>query len=177
MQRSPVRRQRGVTLVESLVSLSVMAITLGSVVPGLGGLTDRHRLSGAAAQLETELQFARSLAVERRQTVRLSWQADETRSCYVIHTGPAGACGCLGGAASCTGAAQALRDAHFDGSARLRLTSNSPSFGFDPVKGTVTPTATIELSTPRDERLRLVVNIMGRVRACTPSGLAGYAAC
>ncbi len=177
MRNAPTRRQLGVTLIETLMTLAITAVTLGSVVPGLGELTDRKRLEGVAAQLETELQFARGLAVERRETVRVSFQAGESTSCYVIHTGPANACSCETGAPVCTGGAEALRDAHFDTAARVQSASNSASIGFDPVKGTVTPTATIELTNARADRLRLVVNIMGRVRACSPSALPGYRAC
>jgi type IV fimbrial biogenesis protein FimT len=44
------------------------------------------------------------------------------------------------------------------------------------VKGTVTPTASIQLRSAAGQ-LRQVVNVMGRVRTCTPDGVPGYRAC
>jgi type IV fimbrial biogenesis protein FimT len=180
MQRAPRQHARGVSLVESMITLAVTAVTLGTVVPGFGDMHDRRRLEGAAAQIETELQYARSLAVEQRQTVRMSFHGEAGHSCYVVHTGGPGDCRCDQGEAReavCEGDARALRTAHFEAATGLRLSSNAASIGFDAVKGTVTPTATLQLANAHDDRLRLVVNIMGRVRACTPTGLAGYKAC
>ncbi len=177
MEKPKTNQQRGLTLVESMIALAITAVTVGTIAPSLGKLQDRRRLEAATAQLETELQYARSLAVARNESVRFSFQADASNSCYVIHTGSANACRCISGVTSCTGKAQALRTVRFDAGSRLRGTSNSSSFLFDAVKGTVTPTATLEMRNPRGDALRLVVNIMGRVRSCTPTGLPGYKAC
>ena len=178
MQPTAILRQRGVSLIEAMMTLAVMAVTVGTVAPGMAEMQDRRRLEGATAQLETELQYARSLAVERRETVRVSFSEQAGESCYVIHTGGNSDCRCgQGGTTVCEDGAQALRTAHFDGASRLQVTSNSDSIGFDAEKGTVTPTATIELRNPRDDRVRLVVNILGRVRACTTTGVAGYRPC
>jgi type IV fimbrial biogenesis protein FimT len=62
-------------------------------------------------------------------------------------------------------------------SAGVQLRSNSGSILFDAVKGTVTPTATLRV-TSSVGALHQVVNLMGRVRTCSPDGaLAGYARC
>ena len=57
------RTQAGVTLVESAVVVSVAAIVTGLAVPNFGRAIDRRHLEGAAAQLETDIHYARSLAV------------------------------------------------------------------------------------------------------------------
>lgn len=171
-------RQRGASLVEGLIALAIIGISLGALAPGLGDLQDKRRIEGAAAQIKTELAFARSLAVEQRQAVRVGLRQIGQHSCYVIHTGGPGACTCdAGGTATCTGPARALRTQAFDDQGRLSLGFNSSSIGFDPVKGTVTPTATLTLTTPTAHRLKLVINILGRVRTCTDSGLRGYKPC
>lgn len=172
------RLQRGTSLVEGLMALAIIGISLGALAPGLGDLQDKRRIEGAAAQLKTELAFARSLAVEKRQTVRVGLRQIGSQSCYVIHTGAPGACTCdTAGAATCTAAAQPLRTQVFNEGGRLSLGFNVASIGFDPVKGTVTPTATLTLATPQQHRLKLVINILGRVRTCSDSGLQGYKAC
>ncbi len=170
---------RGLTLVELLASLAVTAVALGAVLPDFGGLVQRQRLEGAAAQLETELQFARSEAILRGQSVRFSFRADAAGSCYVIHTGGPQACRCdpAGGATQCVGEAQALRTVIQEPRDALRITSNSQSFVFDGTKGTVTPTATMTLGNEHGDSLRLIISLMGRVRDCSPSGLRGHKAC
>jgi type IV fimbrial biogenesis protein FimT len=170
-------QQRGVSLIETVMTMAVLAVTTGTLLPSLSSMTQRHRLEGAAAQLETEMQYARGLAVKERRAVRFSFRADAEQSCYVIHTGGPNACVCQGETAVCTGNAEALRTVAYTASGGLRVASNSASFMFDPIKGTVTPTATIELGNARGDALRLVVNILGRVRSCTTTGMSGHKAC
>jgi type IV fimbrial biogenesis protein FimT len=178
VQPPPTRpRQRGATLIESFIVLALLAVIVGAAVPSFQSAQDRRRLEGAAAQLRTELHFARSLAVERNEAVRFSFRAEGTASCYVIHTGSRGACRCEGPRPICQAGAQALRTVGLEAASRLRETSNASSFAFDPHKGTVTPTATLRLSNPRGDVVHLVINIMGRVRSCSPTGLPGYKAC
>jgi type IV fimbrial biogenesis protein FimT len=83
MGKPNASQQRGLTLVESMIALAITAVTVGTIAPSLGKLQDRRRLEAATAQLETELQHARSLAVARNESVRFSFQADATNSCYL----------------------------------------------------------------------------------------------
>jgi type IV fimbrial biogenesis protein FimT len=46
------------------------------------------------------------------------------------------------------------------------------------VRGTVTPTGTVTVATANGRALKQTVNIMGRVRSCSPDGaVLGYRAC
>ena len=178
MNKASKSRQRGLTLVESLVSLGVCVTALGSAVPGLDHLRARQHLVGATAQLQTELAYARSLAVARNQTVHVGFESSGAATCYVIHSGKPGDCTCIAGPAVCQPGAEALRSVKHDSAAAVSVRSNSRSIGFSPHNGTVTPTATMATTNRRGEELRLVINIMGRVRSCTPSaGLPEYARC
>ncbi len=170
--------QRGWTLVEALISLSVSAIALGTAVPGFHEARERRHIDGAAAQLETDLQMARSLAVLHNRTVRVGFRSDSSGSCYVVHSGGPGACTCdASGAASCTTGAEALRSMGYPADLPLTLTSNAASMAFEHVRGTVTPTSTVRI-TGRGRAVHIVTNIMGRVRACSPSSASpGYPAC
>lgn len=170
--------QRGWTLVEALISLSVSAIALGTAVPGFHEARERRHIDGAAAQLETDLQMARSLAVLHNRTVRVGFRSDSSGSCYVVHSGGPGACTCdASGAAICTTGAEALRSMGYPADLPLTLTSNAASMAFEHVRGTVTPTSTVRI-TGRGRAVHIVTNIMGRVRACSPSSASpGYPAC
>jgi type IV fimbrial biogenesis protein FimT len=177
MKAKQASRQRGITMVESMIVIAMSVIPLGAALPGMQKAADRHRVEGATAQLETELQYARSLAVALNKDVRLTFKAARSLTCYVIHTGAANACTCAGSTTTCASGAEALRTVRFDAQSRLRTTSNSPSFLFDATQGTVTPTATMEVRNSQGDALHLVVNIMGRVRSCSTTGMPGYKRC
>jgi type IV fimbrial biogenesis protein FimT len=83
------RTQTGVTLVETTVVASVLAIVTGMVVPSFQGAIQRRHLEGAAAQLETDIHYTRTMAVARNATLRISFESGAGGSCYVIHTGAA----------------------------------------------------------------------------------------
>lgn len=173
------RRQRGVSMIELLCGVSIAATALGTAVPGLQDLKQRQALEATAAQLETDLQFARSEAIAHNRGVRLSVQTLGAGSCYVIHTGAAHECRCSGhGQTQCEGSAEALRLVEQISADRARLASVGSSLLFDGDRGTVTPTATLKVTDARGRAIHQVVNIMGRVRSCSPqSEVAGYKAC
>jgi type IV fimbrial biogenesis protein FimT len=172
--------QRGVTLVEACIVLAVTAIVASLAAPNMRALIDARRLDGAATQLATDLQFARSETVARNRPLRLSVYPGPSGSCYVIHSGAAGDCRCGAdeGPAQCTGNASAIKTVTLASSDRVDLQSNVASMLFDPVHGTVTPTATLRLRSGDGREVRQIINIVGRVRSCSPQAAApGYRAC
>jgi type IV fimbrial biogenesis protein FimT len=172
-------RQRGVTLVETMVVTAVVAIVAGAAVPGMGGLKSRQALIGAAAEFETDVQHVRSLAVAGNATLRITFDARDGASCYIVHRGAAGDCECgTAGEAVCRSGAEAQRMVRFPSSGTVALSSNVRSIVFDPVKGTSTPTGTVRFTEPSGAAVHQVINILGRVRSCSPGkAVAGYKAC
>lgn len=170
----PPRRALGFSVVELCCTLSIGSLLLGSALPVVNGMRDSQRLQAAAALLETDLQHARSQAIATHQPVRVQvQQRADGGSCYVVHTGPASSCSCDTGVARCD-----------DGSRLLRVESQLPAQGvvlqplarslvFDARSGTVTPTATFKFTAGDGRSLHQVVNIMGRVRSCSPGGKVG----
>lgn len=178
MHRTPNRRrQLGTSLVEATMVLAVTGTLVGSLLPGWQEARERRSLEAASAQLATDLRLARSLAVSQGQPVRLRVNAAD--ACYVVHTGPAAGCSCDGGGqARCSGSAVALRVAVLPGQGLVGLSSSSASMLFDAGRGTVTPTGTLRLQLDDGRAVHHVVNVMGRVRSCSPDGaVAGHPAC
>ncbi|MBS0444344.1 MAG: GspH/FimT family pseudopilin [Proteobacteria bacterium] len=171
--------QRGTTPIEACVALAVAAIVAGAAAPSLQNVIDARRLDGAAAQLATDIQYTRTLAVARSEPVRLTVQTITGGSCYVVHTGNAGQCPCsAGGATACTGGARALKTVQLAASDHVTLQSNAGSILFDPLHGTSSPTATLRIVGTGDRAIHHVVNVMGRVRSCSPlAAVPGYRAC
>ncbi len=173
------RRQAGLTLIESLMALAVVGVVLGSVLPAFGTALERRHLEGAAAQLETDILYTRSQAVAANESLRMRFQQHAGGSCYVVHSGPDLACGCLpDGSASCVGDGRSFRSVGFAAGGGVQLQSNVGAILFSPNLGTSTPTGTLRLVGRETRAVHLVVNLMGRVRACSPgAALIGYPAC
>ena len=173
------RRQHGVTLVEACAVVAIVAILASAAAPNMQGLVDSRRLDGAATQLATDIQFVRTEAVARNLPVRLSFHASAEGSCYVVHTGNAEQCGCdAPGPATCTGDAREIKTVALTAADRVGLQTNVDSVLFDPLHGTSTPSGTLRLIGTQGRAIHHVINVMGRVRSCSPLGaMPGYRAC
>ena len=101
------RSQAGITLVETTVVSSVLAVLTGLAAPSFDSSIQRRHLEGAATQLETDIHHARMLAVARNAPLRMSFESGAGGSCYVIHTGAANQCTCAAdGSPVCQGEAR-----------------------------------------------------------------------
>lgn len=176
----PARRsQRGISLIEAATTLAVAAILAGAAVPSYRGLVSHTALEGRSHELATDLQWVRSEAVSRGQGLRIGFESGGGAGCYVIHTGPAGACSCAGeGPALCSSGAEPVKTVRPDANGAVRLQANVASMRFDPVRGTTSPAGTVRLIDREGRAIHHVVNIMGRARSCSPqAGVAGYRPC
>ncbi|MBE7419064.1 MAG: type II transport protein GspH [Ideonella sp.] len=172
-------RQRGVTLVEAMSVLAILSIVIGSALPSFASLRQRANLRGVAAQLATDLQFARSQAVALNTVVRFSLHDQAGGTCYMVHTGSAANCSCgnAGQPAGCRTPAELLRSVSMAASGDTQVRANVGSLLIDPVRGTVTPTATLRIEGRDGRTIHQVVSLVGRVRSCSPQGLAGERRC
>lgn len=174
------RRQRGVTLIESLVATAVVTVAAGTVAPGLATMRAHQAVIGAASEFETDVAHVRTLAVSTGTPWRISFESTASESCYVIHSADSGDCTCLGRTeAVCTDGTVALKRAYFGRGASVAVSANVRTMTFDGVRGTSTPAGTIKLSAARGgATLNQVVNVMGRVRTCSPDrAISGFKAC
>jgi len=172
-------KQKGFTLVEACVTLAVAAVITTGAAPNMRQVLDARRLEGAASQLASDLQFVRVSAVARNQRLRFSLHNDAAGSCYVIHTGAADACRCgNSGPAVCVSGASEIRTVRLPATEQVLVQANVSSIVFDPVHGTSSPAGTVRVIGSNGRELRHVVNVMGRVRTCSPQGsVSGYRAC
>jgi type IV fimbrial biogenesis protein FimT len=175
--------ERGFTLIEATVTMAVAAVVLTTAAPGFAGFLEKQRLDGAAARLASDLHFARSEAARRNDRVRLSLHEGAFGTCYVVHTGAAADCVCEAtGPAACSGDAEQIKTVVLAAADRVSVQANVGSILFDPLHGTSTPTGTFRVVAASGRAIHHVVNVMGRVRTCSPQGaaapaVAGYAVC
>ena len=176
------RLSRGFTLVEASIAVAIAAITMSTVGPNFAGFIEKRRIDGVAAELATDIQFARTEAVLRNSPVRLSVHVESWGSCYLLHTGAAADCDChTQGVAQCGAQARAIKTVLLPTTDQVGVQANVTSMLFDPLHGTSTPSGTLKVVGVSGRAVHHVVNIMGRVRSCSPQGaapaLAGYRAC
>jgi type IV fimbrial biogenesis protein FimT len=176
---NPRSQQRGLSLVEMSATLAVAAILAGTAMPSLQDSNKKRALQGTAAQLATDLQFARSEAIARNEGVRVSFHSISGAACVVIHTGATTDCSCgTDGVTQCTGNAVLIKNSHFSAASGIAVSANVSSMRFDPTLGTVTPAGTVKVASASGSSVHHVVSILGRLRSCSPGGsAAGYKAC
>ncbi|MCK6425835.1 MAG: GspH/FimT family pseudopilin [Burkholderiaceae bacterium] len=170
------RTARGLTLLELLVVGSLLAALLVAGLPSFQGFLLRRHLLGHSAQLLADLQWLRASAVARHEALRISWLQSAAGSGWVLHAGAAGSCRPSGDPAepvACDNGSEPLRQVWLPADSRVGVQANVASMRLDPRQGTLTPTGSWELSTMDGQRLRHVVNLLGRVRVCTPGASIG----
>lgn len=64
-----MHHQRGLTLIELLIAVALLAVVLTVAVPGMGRFVEQQRLTATANQLVGHLQFARTEAITRNTRV------------------------------------------------------------------------------------------------------------
>lgn len=167
-------KHSGLTLLELMVTLSVVAILLTVAVPSFIDLYDRYRLKGAVDTLYADLQFARSEAVRRNADLYLGFSAG-SQWCYGLDSSSTCRCGTAGDCdikvvSAGDYPAVTLSSTNFSGDA----TSLKPRLG------TVSAAGTVVFQTPQGKEARIIVSPLGRVRRCSPAGSANitdYPAC
>lgn len=173
------RTQAGISLVEASVACAISCVVLAATLLSFTDMLHAKQLEGLSAELTGDLHLARTAAVLRNESVRLTiGQLADGKSCYAVHTGPSLVCDCgRAPEAICAEGGDLIKASQIDHE-HIRLRSESASVMWHPIRGTITPTATYRLTMPDGRGVNHVVNLMGRVRVCS-SGVAvsTYPAC
>jgi type IV fimbrial biogenesis protein FimT len=183
-------RQKGFTLIELLVTVAIAAILVTLAAPSFTAFFAKKRVEGVISELVTDLQYARSEAVQRNTSIQITLGTN----CYVIHDLKS-ITEVASSTISCS--QDPLTASSPDDDTHLKTVkiaagspaTFSPSTGtivFDPVRGmatisgdptNITITAT---SSVGSWDLRANITKMGRVKTCSPAGagnVTGYSSC
>jgi len=178
------RPDAGLTLVEMVLALTIVAIVSVFAIPTFDDFRVRERLKGAANNLYTDMQYARSEAVQRNTRLTVSFVTG-AGWCYGISAGNA-PCDCAA-ANSCD--VKRVSGADFPGIGISQAQFDSASgtstwYAIDPRRGQIVDAAgapvdgNVVFSGAGSRSLRGDLNAVGRVHLCSPSGsVTGYPTC
>ncbi len=175
-------RQAGVTVIELMITIVVLAILVALAAPAMNEFVQKRRLISAGEEIYSQLQFARSEAVKQSSNIRVN--VTSATWCIGLTDGAAN-CDCSTGSPACTismggtNVPQLLAGSGFPG---ITLATNTADFLFEGVRGTTgsDPDPAITLTAPNGLQLRVLTNFIGRISICSPSGtgnVAGYPTC
>lgn len=185
-QVTSYRTQSGVTLIELMVAIAVLAILLALAAPSFADLAERSALRGAADNVVGVIAAAREESIKRDQWVRVDFKEKGDGFCVgaaAVDTVTSAGCDCSTATCALASFPEAARDLH-----RVTLTGNitfgddAGSFVIDPKTGTLSDFddgGFIEMGTAHGYAARVGVNAMGRASICTSGdkSLPGVAAC
>lgn len=176
-------RQRGLTIIELMTVLGVIAILAVIAFPSFNNLIAKRRVEGVFSEMHTDMQLARSEAIARNRAVRVTFGT----GCYLVHVAsPATTTACTQTTETIDPDDSKVKGVQLQASANAALVpQDSLTFvEFDPVRGTATwdgsgTAAAINVQSSAGAwQLRTVVAAVGRVRTCSPNtSVEGFQSC
>lgn len=185
--RPAARLTRGLTLIELLVSMSIVVILVAVAAPSMYEFVMRKRVQGVADELLADLRFARSAQTRDNRETAVMFGKTDAGSCYTIYQ-PTSRLVC-----DCT--ATPVCDSRGSASAVELKTVRIPASSHvtvEPSDGapselrwtTITGLAkdgdmlSIEIEAPSGGEVRVTTSATGRAQICSASGhAAAYPAC
>jgi type IV fimbrial biogenesis protein FimT len=159
MHRASQPRQCGLTLLELIICVAVMAVLGVMALPGLGAQLEKQRLRSAAQSLIGDITEARFLAAQRGLPVHVQAQAGSPW-CWGVSM--SSGCDC--------GAAQACRIHAVTAASHPGVRLLQPMAVQMQPAGEALASASTTFESGRGDRLRVDVSPQGRPRICALSG-------
>ena len=182
-----VRLQRGFTLVELLVSITLMALLMLLAAPSVGAWIQNGQIRTAADTVVNGLQIARSEAVRRNTLARFQLMTTAADGCALSNAGPSWvvsldvATSNCGSAPSDTVAPRIVqrRDGN-EGTSNAVIASDASSITFNSLGRMTAPAAAVTINVSFANGtcaaaggelrcLRIAVTPAGQVRMCDPA--------
>jgi type IV fimbrial biogenesis protein FimT len=188
-------KAKGFTILELLVAMAILGILLTVAVPSMGSFSANQELIGAAEQIYGHLQQMRTESIARSNTMVAKFAANGTTTwtyglssnfnCDLTQTTATGTNACITVVSDGDSTYQGVNGATDTGDLVLsRFTSSdfdtvkvdvsgfssSSQVVFRAPRGTAAAVGQVNLTGSNGKKLRLAVNVLGKIRLCTPDG-------
>lgn len=161
------QRSRGLTLLELMIGLAVLALVASLALPSFASVAGRTRLKQVAETLAADIAEARFDAARRGQPMHVEFQ-DGPQWCWAVAASPGCSCGTP---QSCQLKTVQARD---HGGVALVQAAAVQLQG----TGGVAAASQALFQSAQGEQLRVDVSPLGRAVVCAPGGaVPGYMAC
>ena len=179
-----VRRQdRGLTLVELMVTVAITAVLIAVAVPSMREMIAKRRVVGVTNELFTDLRYLRSVSIQNTTMVELDFGSNQTSTCYMLSTTRAtflpSTCDCTN-PASCNGVGPvptAFKTVSLPRSDGVTLSSNASPIQFVGLSAMPcldnwcgASTISVTISGGLGGTTKVWTNANGRAFACSVSG-------
>ncbi|WP_432741316.1 GspH/FimT family pseudopilin [Methylobacter sp. G7] len=164
------QKHAGFTLLEVMIVVAIIGILAAIAVPSYQDMLERNRLKQAAEGLKSDMQFARTEAIKRSQTVLVTRTPGNAGTwCYGLSIKAACSCAQLTTTAADYCEIKRVLGTDFSTTNMEAAVGNNSSFNSR--RGTIGASG-VTFST-NNYAARVVFTDVGRVRICTPSGSTG----
>lgn len=176
---------RGITMIELMVTVAIIAIIAAIAAPSLSAFMERQRLRSATEHVLGAVQAARAEAASQSRPIHLGIQPGNSGT-WAVGFGDTDDCGktkvdasvCI--VSTRIGATTQNIPKVWSGSVEYTTIALSTDGGvvqamIDPVRGVVNTAVTIQLSSPSGSETRVLLSTLGRATACSPAGATNVA--
>lgn len=175
------RHSQGVSLIEVMVAVGVIGILVSVVAPSFADLLNRRRVQAVAAEITSDLAYARAETGLRPQDVTVYFKMD--RNCYTIAGyGETGECDCSSGSGNaCPTPDREFRTMQVPSNIGVTFRADSPSWTiysrdqltFESPQMLASVSDFFVVVSGRGGEIRINLNRMGRISTCSPRGSIG----
>jgi len=164
----------GMTLLEVIITMSILAILVGASAPYISDIMERQKLKAAGETIFADLRLAQSEAIKRNQTIFVDFKTSASDWCYGTNVGNSCDCG-TPGQCQIDNIDKVVRGERFKGISlqKAKFAGNKSYTAFDPLKGFAladgVKNGSIWLKSSNGTQLAIIVNRLGRIRFCSPT--------
>ncbi len=147
------QRHKGFTLIELMITVVVLGVLAALALPSFQSILEGRRLVGAADDLYSNIQYARSEAIKRNETIRVQVTTG-TNWCFGIDDDTGAVCDCNASACEVDGVLKNVTSATYTG---IQMSASAGGvIEFNPRQGMPEP--------PNDQGFTFRVGAAGRTK-------------
>lgn len=175
-----MRSAKGATLIEISIVMVVAILLLLFAAPAFTKMLDSHRLKTAAETMYLRMVYAKSEAIKRNTSVRMTFKVGNSGMKWCYGLKEKSKCDCEVANSCVLGAIDRSFSADSSASIRLepRISSPGDHFTFGSTGWVMDGTfGHVRLYSPQGRQIRVIVSKNARIRFCSPAGdsyVTGY---